>query len=118
MRVIGVSVMVLVNDLDRAVRFYRDRLGFVVLNETESWAVLDHGFGLMIAPEPLPEDGVSLNAVMPTIEVDDVDAAFALLTARGVAFLVPPTDVAGATVASFRDSEGNLLQIMEDRTQA
>ena len=113
MRVLGVTVMVLVNDLDRATRFYRQRLGFAVLDETESWAVLEHGIGLMVAPEPLPENDLSLNAVMPTIEVDDVHAAFGELTRRGVAFLVPPTDVGGATVASFRDSEGNLLQIMQ-----
>jgi predicted enzyme related to lactoylglutathione lyase len=106
--------MVLVQDMDRAVRFYRDMLGFRLQAEQEDWAMFEERVGLMLSPEPLPLDNVSLNAVMLTLNVDDVHAAYHELVQKGVAFLVGPTDVGGAVVASFRDSEGNLLQMLQN----
>ncbi len=113
MRVHRVTAMVLVQDMDRAVRFYRDALGFRVQFEEEDWAVFEENVGLMVSPEPLPQDNVSVNAVMVTLEVEDAHAAFHELTEKGVAFLVAPTDVGGAIIASFRDTEGNLLQLVQ-----
>ena len=105
--------MVLVQDMDRAIRFYRDTLGFTLQAEQEDWALFEERVGLMLYPEPLPLDNVNLNAVMLTLDVDDAHAAFHELVQKGVAFLVGPTDVGGAIVASFRDSEGNLMQFLE-----
>jgi predicted enzyme related to lactoylglutathione lyase len=113
MRVNQVTTMVLVQDMDRAVRFYRDVLGFRLQAEQEDWAIFEERVGLMLSPEPLPLDNMSLNAVMITLNVDDVHAAFHELVQKGVAFLVGPTDVGGAIVASFRDSEGNLMQMLQ-----
>jgi predicted enzyme related to lactoylglutathione lyase len=105
--------MVLVQDIDRAIRFYRDLLGFTLRAEQEDWAIFDERVGLMLSPEPLPADNISLNAVMLTLNVEDVHAAYHELVTKGVAFLVGPTDVGGAIVATFRDSEGNLIQMLE-----
>lgn len=108
--------MVLVQDMDRAIRFYRDDLGFRLQAEQEDWAMFEERVGLMLSPEPLPLDIVNLNAVMITLNVDDVHAAYHEMVQKGVAFLVGPTDVGGAVVASFRDSEGNLLQLLQNLT--
>ena len=105
--------MVLVQDMDRAIRFYRDILGFRLQAEQEDWAMFEERVGLMLSPEPLPEDTINLNAVMLTLNVDDVHTAFHELTGKGVAFFVGPTDVGGAIAASFRDSEGNLIQMLQ-----
>lgn len=105
--------MVLVQDMDRAVRFYRDMLGFTLAAEQEDWAMFAEGAGLMLSPEPLPPGAVNLNAVLLSLEVDDVHAAYHELIERGVPFFVGPTDVGGAIVASFRDTEGNLLQLIQ-----
>ena len=113
MRVNQVTAMVLVQDMDRAIRFYRDLLGFRLQAEQEDWAMFEERVGLMLSPEPLPLDNMSLNAVMITLYVDDVHAAYQELVQKGVAFLVGPTDVGGAIVASFRDTEGNLLQMLQ-----
>jgi predicted enzyme related to lactoylglutathione lyase len=108
-----VIVTILVQDLDRAIHFYRDLLGFTVAFEQEDWAVFVERVGLMLAPEPLPQENLNLNAVTVTLMVNDAHAAYHELIAKGVAFLVGPTDVGGAVVASFRDTEGNLLQLVE-----
>lgn len=105
--------MVLVQDMDRAMRFYGDVLGMRVQQEEEDFAVFSEGIGLMLSPEPLPIDNLNLNAVMVTLKVGDVHAAYHELIDRGVAFFVLPTDVGGAMVASFRDSEGNVLQLVQ-----
>ena len=105
--------MALVQDMDRALRFYRDTLGFQLEYEEEDWAVFAENVGLMLSPEPIPQDSVNLNALMLTLQVPDARAAFNELTSKGVAFLVPPTDVGGAVSATFRDSEGNLIQLIE-----
>ena len=109
----SVTTMVLVQEMDRALRFYRDTLGLTVQLEQEDWAVFAEGVGLMLSPEPLPQDNISLNAVMVTLNVDDAHSAYHELIEKGVAFLVAPTDVGGAVVASFRDTEGNVLQLVE-----
>src|SRR5689334_3246740 len=113
MQIDRVITMVLVQDIDRAVRFYRDVLGLAIELEEEDWALFGEGVGLMVSPEPLPQDNMSLNSVIITLNVPDVAQAFDELTGKGAAFLVPPTDVGGATVASFRDSEGNILQLIQ-----
>ena len=113
MQINRVLTMVLVQDIERALRFYRDTLGFTVEVEEEDWAVFAENIGLMVSPEPLPMDNVNLNAVIVTLNVSDVHATYHELIEKGVPFLVGPTDVGGATVASFRDTEGNLLQLVE-----
>jgi hypothetical protein len=45
--------------------------------------------------------------------VDDVRAVFNELTGKGVAFFLPPTTESGTTFATLRDTEGNLVQIMQ-----
>ena len=45
-------------------------------------------------------------------DVDDVDAEFARLTAQGVVFTQPPTDIGTVVVAVFDDTCGNLIQIV------
>jgi predicted enzyme related to lactoylglutathione lyase len=109
----AVTTTVLVQDMDRALRFYRDTLGLTVVMEQEDWALFQEGVGLMLSPEPLPQDNLSLNAVMISLTVEDVHAAYHELTGMGVPFFVGPTDVGGAIVASFRDSEGNILQMIQ-----
>jgi predicted enzyme related to lactoylglutathione lyase len=113
MQILGLSTVVLVHEMDRALRFYHKTLGLTLVEEEDDWAQFAEGIVLMLSPEPLPADNLSLNAVSISLQVADAAEAFNHLTSNGVAFLVPPTDVGGAVVASFRDSEGNLLQLLQ-----
>ena len=113
MQIQGVMATVLVQDIERAIRFYRDLLGFTIEDEAEEWAIFAEGVSLRVAPEPLPEWKPGLNGVMLTVIVADVRAAFEELTRQGVAFFVPPTEADGGVFATFRDSEGNLIQLTQ-----
>lgn len=69
-----------VSKLDRSLAFYRDLVGFGVGHTDENTAVLEVGILLDLAPE-----GQSIPAgVVVGIEVDQVDAFYRELTARGV----------------------------------
>ncbi|MCX6380566.1 MAG: VOC family protein [Armatimonadetes bacterium] len=113
MQIQGVMAMVLVDNIERALRFYRDVLGFTVRFEEEDWVVFEEGVGLMLSPEPIPEINRNINAVSLSLTVDDVEATFKELTAQGVGFFVPPTTDGSATFASFRDTENNLIQLLQ-----
>lgn len=113
MRVNQVTAVVLVQDIDRAVRFYRDKLGLTLQFEQEDWASFKENVGLMLSPEPIPEVYLSINAVMLTLNVDDVHTSYHEMIDNAVAFILGPTDVGGAIIASFRDTEGNVLQLLQ-----
>jgi predicted enzyme related to lactoylglutathione lyase len=109
----GVMAMVLVQDIDRATRFYRDTLGFTIQDESEDWVMFHEGVGLQMSPEPLPELSININAVQVALNVENVHEAYNELTKLGVPFYLPPMESGGMIFASFRDSENNLVQLVE-----
>ena len=109
-------VQMRVSDLDRAVRFYQEVLGFEVRLRSDSlkWAELTFGIpgvavGLGMGPEVKGSGSVSLN-----IGVKDVDAARKLLETKGVVFagetMVVPDKV---KLAEFSDPDGNRIRLAE-----
>jgi catechol 2,3-dioxygenase-like lactoylglutathione lyase family enzyme len=114
-------------DLDRARRFYRDRLGLEPVEEREGG--LRYLCGTTEFHLFLSSGAASGESTQMAFEVDDIDAVVADLRSRGVEF--EPFDIAGFEVrddivtvpgnypskgsgergAFFRDSEGNLLGI-------
>ncbi len=112
MQINGVMAMVMVQDIERALRFYRDNLGFTVQDEQEDWIVFYEGLSLALSPEPAQDLNLGLNSVLVTLVVENVQLAYEELLAKGVAFFVAPNTDSGATFATFRDSEGNLMQLL------
>ena len=53
--------------------------------------------------------GIPLTA----FEVDDLDAEFARLSSRGVAFTQKPTAMGAVSIAIFADGCGNLIQLYQ-----
>ena len=114
------QVAVIVEDLDRAVRFYRDTLGMKFLFQAPpGLAFFDlSGVRLMLdrPSEPLPT-GVGTSILY--YGVDDIQAAHQTLVGRGVRFEELPHRIASLGdrdiwMGAFRDSEGNLLCLMSE----
>ena len=104
-------------DLDRAVRFYRDTLGLPFLFQAPpALAFFDcGGVRLMLTRPEGPEEGRGTSILYYV--VDDIAGAHAALAARGVEFLNQPRVIARMPdydlwMAAFHDSEGNLLELM------
>jgi catechol 2,3-dioxygenase-like lactoylglutathione lyase family enzyme len=102
-------------DMDRSVAFYRDVLGLSLRTRMgEDWTefVVDgttvalHGTREGHAP---PQEGATV-----VFEVDDLERTMTALRAKDVAFEGEVNDVPGyGRFVSFRDPDGNLLQIFE-----
>jgi catechol 2,3-dioxygenase-like lactoylglutathione lyase family enzyme len=115
MRIAEACIVILAEDLDRTLEFYRDRLGLSVQEEEEDWARLDYNIVIMRAPEPVPSGIVTLNTVILSLTVPDVDAAYRELTRQGVSFFEVPQDHGTFKTAALRDPDGNLVQLIEYR---
>jgi methylmalonyl-CoA/ethylmalonyl-CoA epimerase len=113
------QIALTIQDLDRAITFYRDTLGLTFLFQAPpGLAFFDcAGIRLMLS---LPEGNLGTFSSVLYYEVGDIEAAAAALTAKGVAFESAPHVVAklgtkDLWMGFFRDSEGNLLGVMQEK---
>jgi catechol 2,3-dioxygenase-like lactoylglutathione lyase family enzyme len=123
---------IFVLDQDRAVRFYRDRLGFDVrADETLDgfrWLTVGPGeqpeLSLLLAvPGPpmfSPADAETMRALVAkgvlggaVLETDDCVATYEHLSGQGVVFLQPPTEQPYGIEAVFRDDSGNWFSLKQ-----
>jgi catechol 2,3-dioxygenase-like lactoylglutathione lyase family enzyme len=111
---------VFVSDWPRAVRFYTETLGLPLAFSSEEigWAQLDTG-ACQLAPErdrgesESDEPTLVGRFVGASLAVDDVEATFERLRARGVEFVAPPELMPwGGVLAHFRDPDGKMLTLV------
>ena len=114
------QIAINVTDLQRAVAFYRDILGMRFLFQAPGGlAFFDiGGVRLMLGVAEKPE--FSHPASTLYYKVDDIQAAYQTLIDRGVTFLDEPHLIARLPahelwMTFFRDSEDNVLALMEER---
>lgn len=107
-----------VDDMGKAVAFYRDKVGLAVKYESADWVELDAG-NVTIAlrrygsgPEGRPELGVGEGATL-VFEVDDIEAARTELQGQGVEFVGGIFEYGAVKLAAFKDLNGNVLQIYQ-----
>jgi catechol 2,3-dioxygenase-like lactoylglutathione lyase family enzyme len=117
---------VLVDDQAKALAFYTDVLGFVKKTDEPvgeyRWLTVvspeaPDGVELLLEPDahpaakPFKEALVADGIPATSFAVDDVQAEFDRLSAKGVTFVQPPTPMGPVTTAVFDDTCGNLIQI-------
>lgn len=126
MKIVVTSVMV--DDQDKAQRFYCDVLGFqpktdIPMGEHRWLTVVSpsepDGVELLLEPDAHPAarpfraalvaDGIPATS----FGVDDVAAEFRRLSSLGVNFTQPPVAMGPVTTAVFDDTCGNLIQIAQ-----
>jgi len=116
------AITLFVEDLDTAKQFYVKVFGLPVVYEDDNSAVFSFGTtlvnllkitqaGELIEPAKVANREAGSRLVF-TIQVDDVDAMCAELTARGVELLNGPMDRPwGIRTASFSDPGGHIWEI-------
>ncbi|GAB3686028.1 VOC family protein [Saccharopolyspora tripterygii] len=120
----------MVDDQEKALRFYADVLGFQVKHDIPMgefrWITLvspeePNGTELVLeadqhpAAKPFKEALVADGIPFTSFAVEDVQAEYDRLTALGVRFTQPPTDMGPVTTAVLDDTCGNLLQIAHEK---
>lgn len=110
------NVTVLVEDLDRAIRFYRDKLGLgLVYRSGDQWATLQAPgvtIGLHSEGTPPPDDADRGKGVTLGFEVEDLEAAVAALRNKGVVFS-DRVDDDYVRLAYFQDPDGTTLYLSQ-----
>jgi len=119
---------VYVDNLDKALRFYTDVLGFVkkadFSNGPYRWLTVappeePNGTEVQLALNDNPAAAAYQQAMFQQgqraamFNTDDVKSEYERIKARGAEFTMPPTDVTGATIAVLNDTCGNLIQITQ-----
>lgn len=126
MKIIVTSV--LVNDQDKALEFYTEKLGFVVkvnmpVGEYKWLTVVSpdelSGVELLLEPNAHPaaqvfqkkiyDDGIPAHM----FGVDNIQETYEKLKANGVSFTMEPTEMDGYYMAVLDDTCGNLIQLIQ-----
>jgi catechol 2,3-dioxygenase-like lactoylglutathione lyase family enzyme len=117
---------VLVDDQEKALRFYTDVLGFVKKTEVplgeHRWLTVvspddPDGPELVLEPDAHPAVGPFKAALQAdgipftSFAVDDVEAEYERLTTLGARFTQPPVQMGPVITAVLDDTCGNLIQL-------
>ena len=124
---------VLVDDQEKALKFYTEILGFQLKRDIpignedgDRWLTVvsperPDGVELLLEPNSNPvsktfQQGVMDQGLPATIfGVSDVAAECERLKTLGVEFTMEATDIGPAILAIFNDTCGNLIQIMQEK---
>jgi predicted enzyme related to lactoylglutathione lyase len=110
-------------DVDRARKFYEEKLGFKAGEQVADGVVYEFGKGTACFLYPTPNAGTS-RASQAFWQVEDIDREVAELKKRGVKFeeydapgMKGENSIytgGGARAAWFKDSEGNILAVIQN----
>ena len=110
------QISIIAHDLPRATAFYRDVLRLPLLFTADHLAFFDcRGVRLMLGPASAPE--LDHPSSILYFRVPDVAAAHRHLVHKGVEILAPLVarmESCDLWMVGFRDSEGNIMQLMSE----
>jgi methylmalonyl-CoA/ethylmalonyl-CoA epimerase len=114
------QIAMVVKDVDRAIAFYRDTLGMkFIFQAPPKLAFFDCGGIRLMLTVPEEKEFDHPGSIL-YFKVDDIDAVYADLTAKGVDFRDAPHLIVKMPdhelwMAFFRDGEGNTLALMHEK---
>ncbi len=105
--------MVVVSDMERSVEFYRDRLGIPLKFQSPDWTEFQtgattlalHGGGVAPTGPPAGDPTKQAGSCSIGFNVEDVEKTYEELKAKGIRFVMPPTQ---------REGEGIKLAVCID----
>jgi len=119
---------VMVDDQDKALKFYTEVLGFVKNNDIPMgearWLTVVSPEGLddvelLLEPMGFPPTRVYQKALfeagipLTSFAVDGIQKEYERMKELGVVFKTPPTQMGPVTIAVFEDTCGNLIQMAQ-----
>ena len=113
------QIAVPVSDIERAIAYYRDTLGMRFLFQAPpGLGFFDCAGVRLMLDAPAKAQAENFSSVI-YYKVPDLNAAFEILSARGVVFEAKPHLIAKLPahelwMAFFRDPDGNLLALMSE----
>lgn len=120
MNIAGIGqISMTVQDLARAIHWYRDVLGLQFLFKTETMGFFDCGGIRLMLAEPQDETSRRGSSIL-YFRVEDIAGQLRSLRERGARIVRDPQLTAEMPdhdlwMAFFEDSEGNILALMEEK---
>lgn len=120
MNIIGVRELILtVNDMEKQVEFYRDKLGMKVFNPLKNGdyknamlATFDTGYCTFRLHANMAKDTFAeTSQYLLTFEVEDIEESHKELSSKGVKMSKIKENTPGKFISNFKDPEGNLIRI-------
>jgi catechol 2,3-dioxygenase-like lactoylglutathione lyase family enzyme len=120
---------VIVDDQEKALKFYTDVLGFVKSKDIPlgefRWLTVvapdsTSDIELVLEPNAFPPAKIYQKALfdagipLTAFSVRDIQKDFERLKGQGVEFKTDPTSMGPVTIAVFKDTCGNLIQIYQE----
>src|SRR5699024_8452262 len=117
-----------VNDQDKALNFYTEKLGFVRKEDAPAgefrWITVvppdnQNGTELLLEPNDHPaakeyQDKIFTDGIPATMfGVEDIRRTYKQLIEKGVTFTMEPTEMGEVTIAILDDTCGNLIQLIQ-----
>ena len=123
------TITLVVADYDAAIAFYRDRLGFILIADTDMghgkrWVVVgpagERGARLLLAKADGSDQAAAIGnqtggRVMLFLETDDFERDYEAMRANGVVFLETPRHEPYGSVAVFEDLYGNKWDLLQPK---
>ena len=122
------QIALVVDDYDKAIQFYTQKLGFTliedtILSETKRWVVVapkDSTCHLLLAKAVGEKQKNSIGnqtggRVFLFLNTDDFWRDYKAMQEKGVSFARPPVEERWGTVAVFEDLYGNLWDLIEPK---
>jgi len=119
---LAMGMMLVVSDLSRSLRFYRDLVGFSLIDNGTNVAVLGYGGGRVLLRQLADMSPVDRRVTHLHISVPDVDASYKDLKDRGIEFVHRPRVTSRGEKldlwsATFRDPDGHDIAVTQWRTR-
>jgi lactoylglutathione lyase len=114
--------IVLVSDMERSVKFYRDVLGMTLRFQSPHWTeFVTEGatLALHLADAPATADGPGLEPAgrcRPGLQVADLDAFHTRMREHHVPCTQEPTLTFGSRIAQYTDPDGLVIGVSEIRS--
>ncbi len=110
------NIYVLVQDTERAIKFYTELLSFELYRKQDRYTILkleDVWFGLLNEKfqDGIPAHG---NNCIPVFQVVNIEAEYTRLKASGVQFITDITTLPDVKFFQFYDSEKNILEMYQE----
>ena len=127
-----IHVALVVRDYDEAIRFYCDRLGFTLVEDSpvpeqqKRWVVVappgSRGTSILLARAATPEQEACIGhqtggRVFLFLQTDDFWRDFNAMRIQGISFVRQPQDAPYGTVAVFEDLYGNRWDLIGPRSR-
>jgi len=126
-------VALVVKEYDEAIRFFCDKLGFTLVEDTyqpeqdKRWVVVapqgSGGTTILLARASTPEQKAAIGRqtggrVFLFLRTDDFWRDFTRMRSAGIRFVREPKEASYGTVAVFEDLYGNLWDLVQPVTRA